>query len=119
VLDDERLKQGPRIGKDYSDELLERIVGMSLDYAEDQAARNRPMRMADWVDKLDGFLRFNEYEILPDAGRVWAAVAAQLAETHYAAFRVGQDRDYEGDVERDVERLVEHTRTNPDTSEES
>ena len=43
---------------------------MYLDYAENQAARQQPMRMADWVEKLDGFLRFNEYEILTNAGEV-------------------------------------------------
>jgi hypothetical protein len=59
---------------------LERIVGMYLDYAENQAARQIPMRMADWAERLDAFLRFNEYEVLGDAGRVSAEVAKRLAE---------------------------------------
>lgn len=46
---------------------LNRIVTMYLDYAENQAARQIPMKMQDWVEKLDAFLRFNEYEILQDA----------------------------------------------------
>jgi hypothetical protein len=49
---------------------LERIVSMYLDYAENQAARQIPMKMLDWVIKLDAFLQFNEYEILDDAGKV-------------------------------------------------
>lgn len=32
---------------------LNRVVTMYLDYAEDQAMRQRPMHMADWVKKLD------------------------------------------------------------------
>ncbi len=48
---------------------LERIVTMFLDDAEDQARRRRAMTMADWVERLDLFLRFNEREVLPDAGR--------------------------------------------------
>src|SRR5690606_16751755 len=35
---------------------LNRIVSMYLDYAENQAARQQPMSMKDWADKLDAFL---------------------------------------------------------------
>jgi hypothetical protein len=35
---------------------LERIVSMYLDYAENQAARQIPMKMEDWITKLDSFL---------------------------------------------------------------
>lgn len=54
------------IAKNYLSEeeftALNRIVTMYLDYAEDQAQGRKPMHMADWVQKLDGFLRFNEKE---------------------------------------------------------
>jgi hypothetical protein len=33
------------------------------------------MHMVDWVEKLDGFLSFNEHEILTNAGEVSAAAA--------------------------------------------
>ena len=103
------LKSDVGVAKNYltADELrkLERIVGMYLDYAENQAARQRPMRMADWAGKLDAFLQFNEYEVLTDAGRVSHEVARQLAETEYEAFRAVQDRDYMGDFEREARRL--------------
>ena len=103
------LKSDVTVAKNYlaEDEIkaLERIVSMYLDYAEDQAARHRPMCMADWVEKLDGFLHFNEYEILKDAGEVSASVAKELAQGEYERFRVGQDRDYEGDFEREAKRL--------------
>lgn len=56
------------VAKNYlrGDELgeLHRIVGMYLDYAEDQARRRRTMTMADWVAKLDAFLTFNERDVL-------------------------------------------------------
>jgi len=113
------LKSDVAVAKNYlaEDEIkaLERIVSMYVDYAEDQAARHRPMRMADWVEKLDGFLSFNEYEILKNAGEVSAAVAKELAEGEYERFRVGQDRDYEGDFEREAKRLSE--RAQPGTPE--
>ncbi|GAB5544297.1 MAG: virulence RhuM family protein [Sandaracinaceae bacterium] len=84
---------------------LERIVSMYLDYAENQAARQIPMKMTDWVQKLDAFLAFNEYEVLTNAGQVSAAVAKRLAEEQYARYRVRQDREFESDFERAVKRL--------------
>lgn len=57
---------------------LNRVVSMYLDYAEDQARHKCPMHMADWVAKLDAFLRFNERNILTHAGKV----SHELAEEH-------------------------------------
>ncbi|WP_353273352.1 RhuM family protein [Wolbachia endosymbiont (group A) of Agelastica alni] len=41
------------------------------------------MKMQDWVEKLDAFLLFNDYEVLKDAGKVSAEVAKALAEGEY------------------------------------
>ena len=86
-------------------EELERIVSMYLDYAENQAARQIPMKMADWVARLDAFLQFNEYEVLTNAGKVSAEVAKRLAEAQYHEFRVRQDREFESDFEAEVKRI--------------
>jgi len=103
------LKGDVAVAKNYltEDELgaLNRVVTMYLDYAENQAARQVPMRMRDWIEKLDAFLRFNEYDILQDAGKVSHEVAKALAEEAYAQFRVRQDEMYESDFDRVVEQL--------------
>lgn len=111
-------KQGPKgkilksdvsIAKNYlsQEELqaLNRVVSMYLDYAENQAARQIPMKMRDWVEKLDGFLAFNEYKVLKDAGKISARIAKELAESEYDKFRKRQDQDYESDFDREVRRL--------------
>jgi len=59
---------------------------MYLDYAEDQAERNQPMYMKDWIDRLNAFLTFNERDILENAGTVSKAVADQLAESEYEKY---------------------------------
>ncbi|WP_158817180.1 virulence RhuM family protein [Methylocapsa sp. S129] len=104
------LKSDVSIAKNYMREAeikgLERIVSMYLDYAENQAARQIAMRMNDWAAKLDAFLAFNEYEILQDAGKVSHAVAKELAEKEYSAFRVIQDRAFESDFEREATRAI-------------
>ena len=84
---------------------LERIVGMYLDYAENQAARQIPMKMNDWVSRLDAFLKFNEYEVLTNTGKVTMEVAKKLAETHYSEFRVKQDEEFVSDFEREVKKM--------------
>lgn len=103
------LKSDVSVAKNYLIESeikeLERIVSMYLDYAENQAARQIPMKMAEWVGKLDAFLQFNEYEVLANAGKVSAEVAKRLAEEQYEAFRVRQDRAFESDFEAEVKRL--------------
>lgn len=103
------LKTDVSVAKNYLIETeikeLERIVSMYLDYAENQAARQIPMKMADWANRVDAFLKFNEYEVLANAGKVSAEVAKRLAEVQFDQFRVRQDRDFESDFEVEVKRL--------------
>jgi len=67
-------------------EELNRIVVMYLDYAEDQARRRRPVTMAEWADKLDAFLSFNERDVLTHAGRLRMDVAQKLAVERFEVF---------------------------------
>ena len=90
---------------------LERIVGMYLDFAENQAERQTPMRMADWATRLDAFLQFNQYEVLTNAGSVSAEVARRLAEERYESFRVRQDATFESDFEREARRISSRSMT--------
>jgi hypothetical protein len=103
------LKSDVSVAKNYliEEEIkeLERIVTMYLDYAENQAARQIPMKMADWISKLDAFLQFNEYEVLTNAGSVSAEVAKRLAEKQYATFRIQQDKRFESNFEKEIKRI--------------
>lgn len=67
-------------------EELNRIVVMYLDYAEDQARRRRPVSMAEWADKLDAFLSFNERDVLTHAGGLRMDVAQKLAAERFEVF---------------------------------
>ena len=84
---------------------LNRIVGMYLDYAENQAKRHVAMTMKDWVQRLDGFLQFNEYAILKDGGHISADIAKKLAENQFEQYRISQDRDYESDFDETMKNL--------------
>jgi len=86
---------------------LNRIVSMYLDYAELQAVRNRPMYMKDWIEKLNAFLKFSEYEILTDAGTITQEVAQALALKEYEVFKKEQDKNYISDFDRQVKKLLD------------
>lgn len=78
------------IAKNYlnHDEIehLNRIVEMYLNYAEDQAKRRRLIFMREWREKLDAFLKFNERDILTNAGKVTKEIADKLALDQYEVF---------------------------------
>ncbi len=67
-------------------EELNRIVVMYLDYAEDQARHRRPVTMAEWSEKLDAFLSFNERDVLTHAGRLRMDVAQKLVVERFEVF---------------------------------
>ncbi|MBL8754937.1 MAG: virulence RhuM family protein [Planctomycetes bacterium] len=80
------------VAKNYlrEDEITElnRIVGMFLDFAEDQARRRKQVFLSDWPQKLDEFLKFNERAVLGNAGKVKREDADAKALGEYARFEV-------------------------------
>jgi hypothetical protein len=87
---DEVRKSDVTIAKNYlnSEEITElnRIVTMWLDFSEDQATRRKQVFMRDWQTKLDEFLRFNDRDVLPDAGSVSKKAADEKACTEYEQY---------------------------------
>jgi len=86
---------------------MQRIVSAYLDMAEMQAMRKIPMTMADWEERLSGFLKLWDREILQDAGKVTAELAKAHAETEFEKYRIVQDRLYESDFDRQLKALEE------------
>ena len=82
------------IAKNYlnEDELkaLNLIVSAYLDFAELQALNRKPMSMADWIAKLDDFIRISDRDILTHAGKISHDTARLKAESEYDTFRVAQ-----------------------------
>lgn len=103
------LKSDISIAKNYlqKEEIktLNHIVDMYLDYAELQTSRGRLMKMKDWVEKLNAFLKFNEFDILQNKGKISREVANALAEKEYEMFRIEQDKNYLSDFDRMVKGL--------------
>lgn len=98
------LKSDTKIAKNYLSEEeingLNRLVNMYLDYAENQAIRHKLMGMEDWAMKLDGFLEFNEYDILDNKGHISMNEAKSMVEKEFEKFRPKQDKLYKSDFDR-------------------
>jgi len=106
------LKSDVSIAKNYLNEKelseLNRIVSMFLDYAENIAEKKeRKLTMRDWVEKINSFLQFNEYDLLNHLGKVSKEVAQKTAEDIYTKFRVIQDKNYQSDFDKFIKGLKE------------
>ena len=101
-------KSDVSVGKNYfkHDEISELniLVNMLLDFAELQAKRNQGLTMRDWVEKLDAFIKFNDYDILKDKGKISAKAAKSFAEREFSKFRIIQDIDFKSDFDKLVEK---------------
>ena len=82
------------VAKNYliEDEIkaLNLIVSAYLDFAELQAVGRTPMYMADWIRKLDDFIRISDRKILTHAGTISHETALSKAEAEYEVFRAAQ-----------------------------
>jgi len=85
---------------------LNEVVTMYLDYAASQARKRKPMHMADWVEKLDGFLKFNEHNILSNAGKISHQFALEHAEKEFERYEEQRRLEEAGDPDSDFDRLV-------------
>lgn len=105
------------IAKNYLSEFelaqMQRIVSAYLDMAEVQAMRRIPMTMADWEERLGGFLKLWDRDILQDADKVSAELAKAHAESEFEKYRIVQDRLFESDFDRMV-KLLEQSRGKKD-----
>jgi hypothetical protein len=108
------------IAKNYLSEdeltILNRFVMAYLEFAELQALGRRPMYMADWIAKLDEFLRLSERDVLDHAGSVSHDQAQQKAEIEFEKYRqalLNEASPVERHFEEAVEKLKLLERTAP------
>ena len=78
---------------------LNDLVSMYLDYAERQVRLGKIISMQEWKDKLEVFLKINEYNILKDNGKIKREIANKLALDEYKKYRIVQDQNYISDFD--------------------
>ncbi len=103
------LKSDVSIAKNYLSEKevseLNRLVELYLNFAELQAERNIPMKMVEWIEILDSFLKINRYEILTNAGRISHQKALEKSAKEYEKYRIIQDRKFQSDFDIELKKL--------------
>jgi len=102
-------KSDAQVAKSYlsADELeaLNGIVTAYLEFARVQAMNRKAMTMADWIAKLDDFLRLSERDVLTHAGRVRHEQAIEFAGQQFDLYRK-QKINQPSQVERDFEQVT-------------
>jgi hypothetical protein len=84
---------------------LNRIVSAYLDLAENNAKRQLVMKMDDWEEFMDNFLKLSNYPILIDKGTITHLEAKLKAEMEFDKFRVIQDQNYRSDFDKELNKL--------------
>ena len=98
---------------------LQRMVTAYLDYAESMTLRHIPLTMADWEQRLNGFINLFEYGLLNDAGRVSAEIARLHAETEFEKYRIIQDKLFLSDYDRFLLEMKDVENKNQDSKKGS
>lgn len=80
-------KADAQVAKNYLDpgemDMLNRITVAFLEFAEAMATNRKPMHMADWIAKLDDFLKLGDHPLLSGAGKVSAKAASDRVNAEY------------------------------------
>lgn len=115
------------VAKNYLNEeelqVLNRIVNAYLEFAELQALNRKPMTMAQWISKLDDFLRLSGRDILTHAGRITAEAAQAQAEAAFNSYRQQQlaapsraEQDFETALAKPVKAIETQRKANGKTA---
>lgn len=88
---------------------LNNLIEQYLIFAQGQAMQRIPMRMKDWIKKLEEFLTLNNREILKHKGKISHEQAKKLVEKKYEEFNQKRINEYDQiDVDFDnVIKLIE------------
>ncbi|MDP3989484.1 MAG: virulence RhuM family protein [bacterium] len=104
------------IAKNYLSEKeikkLNLIVSLYLDFAELQAVEETPMKMADWINKLDVYLKASDKKLLDNAGKVSHEKAMEKVGAEFEKYKKGRDKNYISDFDRDVKKLTREYKDN-------
>jgi hypothetical protein len=64
------------------------------------------MKVADWAEKLNAFLKFNDANVLQNAGKVTAEIAGSFAESEFEKYRPIQDRLFKSDFDKTIQKFL-------------
>ena len=103
-------REDVQIAKNYLTEeeltYLNLLVSQYLDFAEIQALQQMPMRMVEWIEKLDELMKLSGRQLLVGKGTISHEEAKQKAIAEFEKYRKLEMLQYESDYDRAIRELI-------------
>ena len=110
-------KEDVQIAKNYLTEeeltYLNLLVSQYLDFAEIQALQQIPMRMAEWIEKLDSLMTLSGRQLLVGKGTISHEEAKKKAIAEFEKYRKMEMLQYESDYDRAIRELIQKENSLP------
>ena len=107
-----------QIAKNYLTEkeltYLNLLVSQYLDFAEMQALEQIPMKMAEWIEKLDDLMKLSGRQLLVGNGSITHEEAKQKAISEFEKYRKMEMLQYESDYDRAIKELIQKENSLPE-----
>lgn len=110
-------KEDVQIAKNYLTEqeltYLNLLVSQYLDFAEVQALQQIPMKMVEWIEKLDDLMKLSGRQLLMGKGTVSHEEAKKKAIAEFEKYRQMEMLQYESDYDRAIKELIQKENSLP------
>lgn len=110
-------KEDVQIAKNYLTEqeltYLNLLVSQYLDFAEIQALQQIPMRMTEWIEKLDELMKLSGRQLLVGKGTISHEEAKQKAIAEFEKYRKMEMLQFESDYDRAIRELIQKEKSLP------
>ena len=104
-------KEDVQIAKNYLTEeeltYLNLLVSQYLDFAEVQALQQKPMKMVEWIEKLDNLMALSGRQLLVGKGTISHEEAKKKAIAEFEKYRKMEMLQYESDYDRAIRELIQ------------
>ena len=104
-------KEDVQIAKNYLTEeeltYLNLLVSQYLDFAEIQALQQIPMKMTEWIQKLDDLMKLSGRQLLVGKGTISHEEAKKKAIAEFEKYRKLEMLQYESDYDRAIRELIQ------------
>ena len=110
-----------QVAKNYLTEqeltYLNLLVSQYLDFAEIQALQQVPMRMQEWIEKLDELMKLSGRQLLVGKGTISHEEAKQKAVSEFEKYRKMEMLQYESDYDRAIKELIQKENSLPEAGD--
>ena len=111
-------KDDVQVAKNYLTEqkltYLNLLVSQYLDFAEIQALQQVPMRMQEWIEKLDELMKLSGRQLRVGKGTISHEEAKQKAVSEFEKYRKMEMLQYESDYDRAIKELIQKENSLPE-----